>query len=675
MNFTRSNFLLNMLKDVFDIYCINSDYSNRKMILKLLYEKRIIDIKYIDIFQIHDFLKTHKIYSNDDGISFKDFLNLVLFIYLNHKASMQQDERNEKLALISQCLEEDKDLDPILGFQENLSKEKLIAQTMNEVSIISSFIQSTIEEETKCVICFPDFTSPDIVELLDILDDIHPFKEKLYTVFSQKCQNNNYDIEYITFENLVEIVNICNIFNNFPSIRIADVLYKFMNPYKFNFMNEEFRLIFDDPRISKSKSLIETQLSKFNLNINDLRFSFSSFVLFISAFHKYLKANSERTNLRDSLLHYYQFVIEVNQVKSKEIYAETHKLSLKTDDRVFGDPDDKRSSMQYDFPPSKYLEEAIKLEESKDDDEEALIIDAISALDKELGPVSIYDTNLMVENGLTKDKQNPIIFPFNLLKSDVDEENARNEQNYKNQRIANAKKKTNQKKDVVYKPLNFEDMPTEQKNKDKYYGSSLINDLKGKFFKNSYKQLLSNTYVYPSIISESLIVPRKIPNEIKSLVLSSLNEYVNGNHSLALSQLERAQDECKDLMLFSDAQINLYFSLQFGNIFMSMNLFSKALIFLNTAKVISNTNMSSGNPDIALVYCYLGYFFIKLNEPDLALRCYWKAKFLRESIIGGDTLDTATVYNNIGVCFYYLKSYYEAHCYFKLSYEIYKEYE
>ena len=63
-----------------------------------------------------------------------------------------------------------------------------------------------------------------------------------------------------------------------------------------------------------------------------------------------------------------------------------------------------------------------------------------------------------------------------------------------------------------------------------------------------------------------------------------------------------------------------------------------------------------------------------MREVDWAIRAFWKAKDLRENSLGGDTLDTATVYNNLGCCFYFSQNYYSAHAFFKLSYEIYKKF-
>ncbi len=94
-----------------------------------------------------------------------------------------------------------------------------------------------------------------------------------------------------------------------------------------------------------------------------------------------------------------------------------------------------------------------------------------------------------------------------------------------------------------------------------------------------------------------------------------------------------------------------------------------ALQYYQKAKYATDKSYTY-NPDTALVYCFLGSIFIRLRKYDWAFRCYLKAKEIRESSIGGDTVDCSTVYNNLGVCCFYMRCYYPAHGYFKLSYEI-----
>lgn len=56
-----------------------------------------------------------------------------------------------------------------------------------------------------------------------------------------------------------------------------------------------------------------------------------------------------------------------------------------------------------------------------------------------------------------------------------------------------------------------------------------------------------------------------------------------------------------------------------------------------------------------------------IDEPAWALRCYLKARKIREERLGGDTVDTATVYNNLGCCMYILERNQESKAYFELA--------
>lgn len=73
------------------------------------------------------------------------------------------------------------------------------------------------------------------------------------------------------------------------------------------------------------------------------------------------------------------------------------------------------------------------------------------------------------------------------------------------------------------------------------------------------------------------------------------------------------------------------------------------------------------HPDQAFPYCGLGSVLYHMDEPAWALRCYLKAREIREERLGGDTVDTATVYNNLGCCMYMLERNQEAKAYFELS--------
>lgn len=73
------------------------------------------------------------------------------------------------------------------------------------------------------------------------------------------------------------------------------------------------------------------------------------------------------------------------------------------------------------------------------------------------------------------------------------------------------------------------------------------------------------------------------------------------------------------------------------------------------------------HPDLAFAFCGLGSVFYHMEEPAWALRFYLEARKIREETLGGDTVDTATVYNNLGCCMFMLERNEEAKAYFELA--------
>ena len=82
---------------------------------------------------------------------------------------------------------------------------------------------------------------------------------------------------------------------------------------------------------------------------------------------------------------------------------------------------------------------------------------------------------------------------------------------------------------------------------------------------------------------------------------------------------------------------------------------------------ITDVVLEYNHPDQAFPYCGLGSVFYHIDEPAWALRCFLKAREIRELRLGGDTVDTATVYNNLGCCMYMLERNQESKAYFELS--------
>ena len=106
-----------------------------------------------------------------------------------------------------------------------------------------------------------------------------------------------------------------------------------------------------------------------------------------------------------------------------------------------------------------------------------------------------------------------------------------------------------------------------------------------------------------------------------------------------------------DLLWINSAQPGL------GSVYESCGKDDIALSSYMRAKKIP---LVYNHPDQAFPYCGLGSVLYHMDEPAWSLRCYLKAREIREERLGGDTVDTATVYNNLGCCMYMLERNQEA---------------
>ena len=84
-------------------------------------------------------------------------------------------------------------------------------------------------------------------------------------------------------------------------------------------------------------------------------------------------------------------------------------------------------------------------------------------------------------------------------------------------------------------------------------------------------------------------------------------------------------------------------------------------------EALTDIQLPYNHPDLAFPYCGLGSVFYHVDEPAWALRCFLRAREIREERLGGDTVDTATVYNNIGCCMYMLERFQESRAFHELS--------
>ena len=213
-----------------------------------------------------------------------------------------------------------------------------------------------------------------------------------------------------------------------------------------------------------------------------------------------------------------------------------------------------------------------------------------------------------------------------------------------------------------------------EQEEERYLGKEKIKSLTDRFIKKTMKEILPNTKVFPTIIKEVLSLPENLPQKSMELIVQSLEDRVAGDFEKAIKRLEKAKEFLPKDMNKINWQAELYFNLTLGYLYETLDYNFQAIKYFSEA-LHNHEKLISFSPDIALPFCFLGEFFTKMQEFEWALRCYEKAKEVREEIIGGDTIDTATIYNNLGVVSYCLESYLPANGYFMMAYEIYKNLE
>lgn len=190
-------------------------------------------------------------------------------------------------------------------------------------------------------------------------------------------------------------------------------------------------------------------------------------------------------------------------------------------------------------------------------------------------------------------------------------------------------------------------------------------DMSEPVFHKNFKETECNPGVAPCIIKE-VFIPPEAPQEIATLIESALVYQNTANYEMSLATFEEARQLWRETLNVTAlrAEVELFFELSLGSVYESAGRDELALAKYLSAKEIK---LVYNHPDHAFPYCGLGSVLYHMEEPVWALRAYCKAREIREERLGGDTVDTATVYNNLGCCMMALERFQEAQAYFELS--------
>ena len=651
------NSIIKNLQSIFKDYISKPDEFITKLnVIKFFFDYKLIDSCGYNIFEINSFI--NQLNPNEDKITMKMFLILLFYIY---KRQMENFENNIEGTIKSN---ESSVSQMTVNDINNIVDDQLQIYKTN--NIIKLMLEKKDGKESPYKFQSPDFTKDEIkyvcsYEILTFLSAyMHSIETSIFDFYaiSNNNQNNISNFKYVNLTKLNNLFFDFPIFANFSSEKIATYMQLFIEGITPNNF-ETFQSLFDE-RMSPEQIKEIFDSFYYDCDLDEMNFSYSGLTILLVLFALKLES-SENLSYQEAL----------------EYMFETA-FGLKTDNANLTEQvqEEEEEEVDYEFIPESETLNHVKNFKYNDDDND-FINDFLNILDNVLPQVdnivnSFKNDIPFHSNTISSNKYNviPAKFPLERLQVEIDEEKERETSLKEGKRIAKAKKgKKRNARDPPPKEIYMDEYPKEEIRNQRYLGSKIINTLTNRVVKNTFKEIISNTNVYPSLIRETLILPPILPSKIKEMIIECYKDQIKGHSEIAIRRLERARVLLRELTSEDDIQVDLFFELTFGTLYEDLDFDLQAMKNYYEAKKLSD-KLIQVDPDNALVYSYLGSLFLKLNELDWSLRCFQKAKELREKTIGGDTLDTAAIYNNLGVVSFYMESFLPANSYFNLAYEI-----
>ena len=658
MESLKENSVLQTLTKVFNSYVYREKRGNpeiksltKKSILQIFYDYNVIDTCGYNILHLNEFI--HQLSPDDnEDISFRQFLILVFYIY-EVQTKPKFDEESEVNDITIENINDISD-----NRREIAEGDNLIRIMLEDYEMGKKYFK----------FCIPNLKNELLNNVLDYetIDQIskymYAFNEEIFTKYCVKHK----DLDNILSMNMVKFnpffleSHLSSVFTGEELMKYVQVFTKF--DLKYEALKADYAAVFDHP-------MSENQINDFFENnlvpTRELNFSYSSVLLLMALLALNLKSTEDA---------------EKNE-KIRFFFEEI--LNLKRDDEdVIGEKieqEKEEEEIDETLPESEKLNNAKKKQNYTKEDSDFLH-EFFMTMDKILPPPDEYvlsfsnnytSPNKVIFTNLNKEKLPK--FPTEKLYMEVEEERERKIKQKEDLIIAKAKKpkKDPKKKDVNPYETKMGELLKESELEERYLGKEKINILTNRLLKKTYREILPNSRVYPSIIKEILTLPNSCPQKCMELIVESLEDKTKGHYEMAIKRLEKAQEFLPKDINKVNWQTELFFNLTFGSLYESLDLDLMTIKFYLEACHISEKFIRA-NPDNALPFSFLGEFFVKIQEFEWALRAYVKAKLIREDTIGGDTIDTATIYNNLGVVAYCMESYLPANGYFNLAYEIYK---
>ena len=653
----KENSVLETLTKVFNSYVFREKKDNpefksltKNSIFQIFFDYNIMDTCGYNILHINEFL--HQLVPDDnEEVTFEKFLILIFYIY-ETQIQPKFDEENDVSDLTIENVNDISDNRKEISEGDNIIK--IILEDYENGKKFFKFCIPFLKNEY-----FNQLINYETIDLISKY--MYALNEDIFTRYQAQRKNTNFYFLNIIKLNALFIENhITSVFKGEELMNFVQVFTKFN--LKYENLRQEFAAIFES-------QMSENQLNDFYGNnfssAKDINLSFSSFILLMAI----LAINLPSTQDADINERIRFFFEEILNLKRDDADLITERIIKEKEEEI----------------DNELLEESEKLNSAKNKkdftkDDIELIHEFFINLDKLCPPPdenvilfsnqyssptrSLYTNK--IENKIPK-------FPTEKLYIEKEEEQERQIAKKEELLISKAKKAKKDPKNKNTNPYDTKmgELLNKEQEEERYLGKENIKSLTNRFIKKTMKEILPNTKVFPTIIKEILSLPENLPQKSMELVVMSLEDRVNGDYEKAIKRLEKAQEFLPKDINKINWQTELYFNLTLGSLYEAMDLNFQTIKYFSEA-LHNHEKLISFSPDNALPFSFIGEFFIKMKEYEWALRCYTKAKMIREETIGGDTIDTATIYNNLGVAAFCLESYLPANGYFMMAYEIYK---
>ena len=653
----KENSVLETLTKVFNSYVFREKKDNpefksltKNSIFQIFFDYNIMDTCGYNILHINEFL--HQLVPDDnEEVTFEKFLILIFYIY-ETQIQPKFDEENDVSDLTIENVNDISDNRKEISEGDNIIK--IILEDYENGKKFFKFCIPFLKNEY-----FNQLINYETIDLISKY--MYALNEDIFTRYQAQRKNTNFYFLNIIKLNALFIENhITSVFKGEELMNFVQVFTKFN--LKYENLRQEFAAIFES-------QMSENQLNDFYGNnfssAKDINLSFSSFILLMAI----LAINLPSTQDADINERIRFFFEEILNLKRDDADLITERIIKEKEEEI----------------DNELLEESEKLNSAKNKkdftkDDIELIHEFFTNLDKLCPPpdenvilfsnqyssptLSLYTNK--IENKIPK-------FPTEKLYIEKEEEQERQIAKKEELLISKAKKAKKDPKNKNTNPYDTKmgELLNKEQEEERYLGKENIKSLTNRFIKKTMKEILPNTKVFPTIIKEILSLPENLPQKSMELVVLSLEDRVNGDYEKAIKRLEKAQEFLPKDINKINWQTELYFNLTLGSLYEAMDLNFQTIKYFSEA-LHNHEKLISFSPDNALPFSFIGEFFIKMKEYEWALRCYTKAKMIREETIGGDTIDTATIYNNLGVAAFCLESYLPANGYFMMAYEIYK---